>query len=406
MRFVLSLALVACTAEDAVVTGDALRPDDPFGAMDPVSPDFAELPEAEAPFPVAPPPPAGGCGPGVGAQVGATPYADLGAALAVATAGDVLWICPGVHHGVWRSVDAGGLTIAGWTGDPADVVLDADFTPALAALDLMGTGTTWLSGLTFHHVGARGVALMARFDHLILSDIVIEGGDGGGVIAYSNRNSFRDLEVRDNLLGRAAVYVEYSGAILPSRFEDVYIHDNVGGQGFMMNSAHIQNPGWKDVVFINPRIRDNSHDGWGGALTSTMQGTRVWVEGGEIVNNTALAASAVDMAGCNRGHTWLLMHDTVITDNTDDYGMPIRAAGDRCHIGLVLSGVQLLRNGMSARGIADSVIHLARASAQLYNVDFGSGADANTVPDLMGCAVDYGAGATGRVDTRAQDFCL
>lgn len=59
---------------------------------------------------------------------------------------------------------------------------------------------------------------------------------------------------------------------------------------------------------------------------------------------------------------------------------------------------------MSARGVADSVLHLTRAAAQLDNVDFGAGA--NTVPDLMGCALDDGAGATGRVGTRAQDFCL
>lgn len=352
------------------------------------------------------PPPVGGCGAGVVVQVGTTPYADIATAVSVAQPGDTVWICPGVHRTVTASARLDNVTIAGWTGNPADVVLMSPMR-ARTILSLQGTGRLWLRGLTLRG-GTDAVMLSATTDHLVLSNVVIEDGiDAPAIDARAGKYSVRDVTVQDNTTGTApVVFLSYVRTILPSRFENLDVHGNTGGPALVLSGTGILTHAATDAVFVNTSLRDNTSAVAGGALQVNMDQTRMWFDGGEIVGNQALTASAIDWVACDYSQTFLFMRNTLIADNADDAGMPLRFDGNHCTLRVGLSGVQLLRNGSTPGGASDSVLHLTAASAQLTNVDFGAGADANTVPDLAGCAVDYGAGASGVVNTTAGDFCL
>jgi hypothetical protein len=385
----LSLAffLAACAPDDAA-------PDD--AAPDDAAPDVF----------TAGPPPVGGCGPGVVVQVGTTPYPDVATAVSVAQPGDTVWICPGVHRTNVASANLDNVTISGWTGNPADVVLMSTMR-ARSILSLQGAGRLWVSGLTLRG-GVGAVMLSATTDQLVLYDVVVEDGvDAPAIDARAGKFSFRDVIARDNTTGtEPVVRLFYPQTILPSRFVNLDVSGNTGGPALVLASALIPNQPVRDAVFVNANLSDNTSAVAGGALQVDMDRVRMWFDGGTIVGNQAQTASAIDWLPCDNSQSFLYMRNTLIAGNTDDAGMPLRIDGSHCTMRVGLVGVQLLRNGSTPGGASDSVLHLTAASARLTNVDFGAGADANTVPDLVGCAVDYGAGASGVVNTTAGDFCL
>lgn len=118
---------------------------------------FAVNDLADSWFPSAVPPPASPCGPQVAAFTRTATWSNAADAVAQAPAGSTVYLCAGVHAAPWTRTSGWPLTVAGVTGDPADVVVDATGAPYVFAD--VSDATLRLSGISFvGDVADTGVA--------------------------------------------------------------------------------------------------------------------------------------------------------------------------------------------------------------------------------------------------------
>jgi hypothetical protein len=334
----------------------------------------AELPPPPAPLVV----PA--CAPGSAFELNGVAYADLQLAFDDAVGGDTVVICAGTHSIGGTRVHVDGVTIAGETGDPADVKLtDGSIsiqpftTPAP-----VGTINT-ASGFTLVNADLIGGGTV----DLRLADLRIEG-PGASVYAesrsvYVYRSTFID-GVGGRMLEVGVYDAEVHVALDEVRFENNITDDSVV---------------WVHNLDLTPapgRVRMRNVDWVGNVSTAVFSPLALFTDdiqleviGGSVVGNTNPNAAIFEVFGV-RGPSRI--QGWTVTDNV--VGFPAVNLMGEVEPLVIRDSVFLRNDWPTAPFVVGSALLVEGPTARLFNVDFGVGADTNLPADIATCGLDYG----------------
>lgn len=333
------------------------------------------------PAPIVPP----ACAPGSAFELNGIAFADLQRALDATVGGDTVVLCAGRHTIGDVQVYADGLTLAGETGDPADVTLVGG-TISMQPYNLPvppGTVQT-ASGFTLDGAELYGAGTAAFH----VADLRFTGAGSKLFIeaasAYVYRTAFRD-GTGGRMLEVGAYQAEVNLALDDVQFQDNVVDDNLV---WVHNLDTTPAPGrvrMRDVDWIN----NTSIAAYAplGLFTDDLQ---VEIVGGQVVGNQNPNASIIELFGA-RGPSRI--RDWSVTDNIVGYPT-VNIVGE--FEPLSIRGSAFLRNNWpTAPFSVGSALLVEGPTARLTNVDFGAGANTNLPADIATCGVDYGV-VTGR----------
>lgn len=346
-------------------------------------------PEPVATIDTAPPPPAPivppACAPGSAFELNGVAFTDLQRACDAATRGDTVVLCAGRHTIGDVQVYEDGITLAGETGDPADVTLVGG-TISMQPYNLPVPPGTVQTASGFTLDGAELYGASSEAFHV--ADLRFTGAGSKLYIetdsAYVYRTEFRN-GTGGLMLEVGAYQAEVNLSLDEVRFQDNVVDDNLV---WVHNRDSTPAPGrvrMRDVDWIN----NTSTAAYAplGLFTDDLQ---VEIIGGHVVGNQNPNASIIELFGA-RGPSRI--RDWTVTDNVVGYPT-VNIVGE--FEPLSIRDSAFLRNDWpTAPFSVGSALLVEGPTARLTNVDFGAGADTNEPADIATCGVDYGV-VTGR----------
>ena len=347
-------------------------------ACSPVEPSDSTALDGPLPPPVA-------CAPGEVARIGPQPYATAQQAVDDAVAGDVVTLCRGTHLGGLDVNTYASITVAGETGDPADVLLDA-------------SSTGW------------GVRHYGQFGRITFSGFTVINADGDNAIDITREElRLSGVVVRDSALSRNVMElffhtalledttIEKSTANVMAQFWTLPIsgsrarltllgftaRQNEVNEGFFFNRVGPPTTPRADLIIQESAWVDNV-----ALLHNVVLGTagelrRVVIVDSVFERNMSTGGSIIDVRSFE---TTTSIRGSTFTDNSSEQG--VLSAPWR---GTQIEDSVFYRNLLPTQPPgADNgaVIHNA-GPLRLRNVDFGLGADTNFPRDISNCP-DYG----------------
>lgn len=365
-------------------------------------------------------PPPAPCPPGAAAVISGVSYPDLQDALDASVAWDVVKVCRGTHAGNFVLPHPGPIQILGETGNPADVVLDAQDRGKV--LNMYGGNTLRLRGLTIANGNDQSGSAFDRYAggphvRLELIDLVIEGhvAENNILSITTSHLSVVRTVFRDNVVETGTVLIlDNVGLVGPTelRFDRCLFEDNTAtaGSGGALNVFIGDDPGHQGSLrILDSTFRRNHAPFQGGAVYAVVRD-----EFDMIIDRTTFEENAADHTLLNLlGYTdadeqggavvWhtdypypgrLLLRDSTFIGNQGGYTSALFISGaprvvyptrPPASSRVILDNVQFLRNGDGSTWESAAFTFWPSAHFTFRNVLFGSGADGNEDNDLNDC---------------------
>jgi hypothetical protein len=374
-------------------------------------------------------PPAGVCNPGDVALANGVPTGDIQVALdlVAATSGTVT-ICAG-HHVIYPLFlwsFNGNVMVTGETSDPADTVLDGDGFGTL--LDVNGDGH-WIRNLTFTNAGYSAIDVSSALDLQIISSCIFSDNisDGNYIVNLRGANNrIYNSEFSGNSGWYGSLNIgpyRYPG---PDRSTMLYNLSFVGNTSEAHSIANVlhatTSSGGLATIEASGLIFENN-EGLQNTLTLTGGGRSdtthvIEVNDLSLIGNTSssgragLTIDAAQFGTLDVSLTNARFIDNVGASSTTAVGaaLDLRAPAppprstDRFNV--ILRDVRFGRNSNDGAYPDDAAVYVdPRYRVRWQNVDFASGAYANSPADLAGCAPRLGLNVRGRTDGFRGDNC-
>jgi hypothetical protein len=312
-------------------------------------------------------------------------FADLQLAFDAATAGDTVVLCAGRQRIGDLQIYEDGITLAGETGDPADVTLVGGSISMQPYNLPVPPGTIQTaSGFTLEgaELYAAGTSPFYAADLRFIgpnSKLFIEASS-----AYVYRTVFRD-GVGGRVFEAGAYQAEVDLSLDQVRFEDNAVDDNLAWVHNLDSTPAFGRVRMRDVDWIN-----NTSIAPFAPLALFTDDIQFEIIGGQVVGNLNPNASIFEVFGA-RGPSRI--RGWSVTDNVVGYPT-VNIVGE--FEPLSIRDSAFLRNDWPTAPFAvGSALLIEGPTTRLTNVDFGAGADTNLPADIATCGVDYRV-VTGR----------
>jgi predicted outer membrane repeat protein len=302
--------------------------------------------------------------------------------------GDTVYVCPGVHVQQILVPEERVMTLASWSGNAEDTVLDGHHKWTILMAHCMSDVT--VSGLTFRNGNGE------QWDNEICTESLNLDLDGGAIYSLSSRLAVEGCVFQDN-------YAEYSGGAVHLQGGDACCGDRPGAEVVVVDSSFINNQagygggaldasaGYGDlVVQVDGCQFDGNTAGHGGGAVNVGGYWNPW---GALDTSVADCSFENNVAGWGGGafHLSSIDHPTNLLISNSDF---IDGSTVYCGGGVSLQG----RTTLDASIVdtlfqGNSSLEQGGSLALLGSVGTGEAVAANLERVVLndGTATDYGA---------------
>jgi hypothetical protein len=308
----------------------------------------------------APPPAPVTCQPGEVALLGGAPFSSFADALAAASPGAEIVLCPGEHADLQATLPAGPVSIRGATGVPGDVIV------TYPDLSIRGRGALRLQGLTL--VPDPEAALSAQA--IQLADLAVAQP---GLALYGEALQLARVTFRGQDPDADALYVNGESPSRPPSLVMTDVRFDGVVAGAALHTEEVPTLTLRRTAFVGVQASRIMVDVWGSLLMQDCT----------FQDNDALAVLSVTQGARTR------IERARFTDNVVGLGTAfLHAAQTQLIDSVFYRNVVLDPLATSPDGrVSAALSH--DGWLQLRNVDFGSGASENQPWDVAECLIPH-----------------
>lgn len=316
------------------------------------------------------------CGVGSAFEINGVPYASLQDAFDATVPGDTVVVCRGTHVIGETRLGSTDVTIAGETGDPADVHLTGGSLDWIYAAQPMPAARARLSGVTFDDCPVY----VAFVGELLASDLRFVGPAAtlmGETDAYVTRTAFTDGA------GEPRMTISPDVGDLRLTLDEVTFEGNSADQSVLYARNNHVGPSHGLVRMRNVDMHDNTTLG-PVALIELDTDFVLQISGGSIMQNTLSSSvlNAYDLRGPSSIRGWTVADNVVGDPAVQLIANPTPVT--------VADSAFVRNTWLNPPGLYGAAWLSAGPTVRFSNVDFGTGADTNVPADIGACGVDYG----------------